>query len=395
MSATNLGHITLAAYTHPELYPPVLAAVEQLESHTSGITILTRRMLESRWTYPSNVTLHYVNDEPYKGFEIEQISVSKKIRHFLRFVKQLKALLKAKQSKVLMVHDVIPLFAAYILRHFLKRRGIKIWYHNHDVTDISKAGTYSLMGIAARFEDKAFAYIDCFSLPAKERLHHFPIERLKNEPIILPNYPLRRFYNSAQPSSSIKGNIKLVYQGSIGPGHGLETLVLLLGHEINGQKVELHLVGKMRPAYKAQLSKLALEHKVEDYLMIHGMQPFSTLPLYLSQFDIGLAIHEPYNVTYATGGSASNKIYEYAACGLPVILYDNPHYKEYLEARDWTFFTEITVKSLKTTIVKIQKDFASAAKAAREDFEQHYNFETMFGTKLPQISKQLGELSHD
>lgn len=383
-----IKHITVACYTHPELYPPVLSALDQLARYTDGIDLLTRRMLDSHWRYPENVRVHYINKVNYKGFGIEQRPMWQKLWHFRSFVRGLKRFLIDHDSQVLMVHDVIPLYAAYLLRATLKKRGITLWYHNHDVTDKSKAGTYSLMGIAAKFEPKAFEYIDIFSLPASERLQYFPVHLLPSKPIVVPNFPLKRFYKFTTDSATPKHVIKLVFQGSIGAGHGLEALIKLLSTPINGKQLELHLVGKVRPVYLEALEALVLQAGVTTQFYYHGMQAFAKLPEFLAQFDVGLAIHEPYNVTYATGGTASNKIYEYAACGLPVLLFDNAHYRGYLEAYQWTYFTDGSLLSLTNSLSAIDQAYTQSSEAARLDFEQEFNFESRFETLIAPILKQ-------
>lgn len=387
--AKPFKHILVATYAHPELYPPILSAVDQLSRETDSIDIVTRKMLESKWEYPLNVKLNYVNQGNFKGFEIEQITLWKKITHFIAFIKTIKRLAICKKTDILMVHDVIPLYAAFLLKATLKKRGIKLWYHNHDVTDKQKTGKYSLMGLAARFEHKAFRYINLFTLPAKERLVYFPINKLKLLPLIVPNYPLQSFYK-ARALRPLKTDLKLVFQGSIGPGHGLEALIPLLSTPINDRKVELHLVGKVRTPYLDTLKSLANQYGVASQFFYHGMQSFATLPEFLSQFDVGIAIHQPYNVTYATGGSASNKIYEYAACGFPVILFDNHHYKAYLGQFEWTFFTDLTKESLSDVLADISNSYNNYATAARIDFETRFNFETMFQkTVIPEVKKLL------
>ena len=94
MSTTKIGHITVAIYMHPELYPPVLSAIDELSRIAQGITIITRQMLVSKWDYPDNVTLQYINPDLYQGFDIERIDAIKKINHFVRFIKDIKQTLK-------------------------------------------------------------------------------------------------------------------------------------------------------------------------------------------------------------------------------------------------------------------------------------------------------------
>ena len=383
-----IKHITVACYTHPELYPPVLSALQELSPLTTGIDVITRRMLESHWGYPDNVKLHYVNKTNYKGFGIEALPLYKKLWHFITFVQQLRRTVLKQQSDILIVHDVIPLFAAYLLQHTLRRHKIALWYHNHDVTDLSKAGKFSIMGIAARFEAKAFKTLYIFSLPARERLTYFPSSSLRTAPIVIPNYPLKRFYDVKVTHRELTGTIKMVFQGSIGAGHGLEALIEILNSPINDKRLELHMVGKVLSPYLKTLQELATSFNVSKHLYYHGMQPFAELPEFLAGFDVGLAIHEPYNVTYATGGSASNKIYEYAACGLPVLLLDNPHYRGYLGHLRWAYFTQISSEALRAAITKMDLEFGNAALAARADFEVQFNYELHFKKQLLPVLRE-------
>lgn len=384
---SELRKVVVATYAHPELYPPVLAAIELLAKQADSIVVITRKMLVSKWLYPDNVRLIYANDEDYQGFEIEKITLKKKISHFIQFVKKIQSSTVNQKSCILMVHDVIPLFAAFLLRSKLSKNGTKIWYHNHDVTDTGKSGRFSLMGIAARFERKAFDVVDIFTLPAEERLKYFPINKLSTPPIVLPNYPLQSFYVK-RVSQNVGTSLKMVYQGSIGAGHGLENIIKLLKENVGHKNLELHLVGKIRPSYLKALNNLAENEGVSGQFFYHGMKSITELPEFLQRFHVGLAIHRPYNVTYSTGGSASNKIYEYAACSLPVILFDNSHYREYLDHLNWTYFTDLTTSSLKKVLHDILMTYDNSAESARHDFESEFNYEIMFNLKN-QLEKLL------
>lgn len=390
MNHKTFKHVLVAIYTHPELYPPTISAIEQLAKISEKVDVVTRNMLVSKWEYPDNVAVNYVNEGQFTGFEIEKIGVLSKIKHFFKFVTTLKHIIKKNQTEVLLVNDAIPLFASYLIRNTLRKKKVIWWYHNHDVVDMKRAGTLSIMGMAARFEKRSFQFLDVFSLPAKERLQYFPKLKSNQEPVILPNYPLEDFYSKAENQKQNEDStIKLVFQGSIGSGHGLEEIIGVLHHAINGKKVELHLVGKVRESYLKSIEALVEKHDVHDHFTYHGMKSFAELPFYLSQFDIGLAIHKPYNVTYSTGGTASNKIYEYAASGMPIILFDNAHYRAYLEDFEWTFFTDLTKDSLLHVMAVIDREISKFSKGASKDFHERFNFETVFQEQILPVLVQL------
>jgi len=390
MSKKPINHITVLIYAHPELYPPTLSAIEELSQIADKIDVVTRNMLASKWEYPKNVRVHYINKKKYEGFEIENISFIAKIIHFLKFVMISHTLIRKNKSKIVLVYDAIPLYVAHLLKATLKKQNSLLWYHNHDVTDLSKANYFSIMSIASCKQDSAIQNIGMFSLPSKERLVYFKNIPKEINPIIIPNYPLKKVY-SKHIKKEIKttSRLKLVYQGSIGKGHGLESIIKILNQPINNKSLELHLVGKIRAPYLQQLNTLAKQNGVLDRFEYHGIKPFTQLPAFLSGFDVGIAIHKPYNITYATGGSASNKIYEYAAVGLPVLLFDNEHYRFYLGDNNWSFFTDLTHDSLIKTLESININWLNASNAAQQDFIEKYNYGNCFKKIKPLITDTL------
>jgi glycosyltransferase involved in cell wall biosynthesis len=150
-------------------------------------------------------------------------------------------------------------------------------------------------------------------------------------------------------------------------------------------------LGKIDPEFRAELLEKAAIFGVEDRLEISDFIPLTMLPARLAGFTIGLALHIPVGVTYSTGGTASNKIYEYAACGLPVLLYDTPHYREHLGWRSWVGFCRLDWESFSSAVSCILSKRGAAKVAARYDFETELNYEHVFAetwqTILPRISR--------
>ena len=122
----KITHITVACYAHPELYPPILSAISQLAQKTDRIDVFTRKMLISKWSYPDNVYVSCINKKMYVGFGIEQISFFKKLIHFVTFVRQIKRSVVENKSDLLIVHDVIPLFAAFFNSQLYQKKTTEI-----------------------------------------------------------------------------------------------------------------------------------------------------------------------------------------------------------------------------------------------------------------------------
>ncbi|NJO68909.1 MAG: glycosyltransferase family 4 protein [Bacteroidetes bacterium] len=369
--------IVIGIYSHPEAYPPTLSAINLLANRYSKVVVVCRNTLPTCWEYPPNVSLVFTT-RYYFNYEIENISALRKIGYFLRFAMTLLLQCRKYKAETLLCYDAVPLMAAYILKKTGLLKHSSLWYHNHDTIDPKKIGKYSLLWFAFRTEKKAFDYIRLFTLPAAERCSYFPMDQYKGKTVILPNYPSLNIFQTSDLPKVLSDEIRLVYQGSLGPFHGFEEIIPLLNKTIAGKSISLTLIGKMRPGYREKLEQLARQYKTEDKLFFVPLQPYVQLPAITAQYHIGLATHRPYNVTYSTGGTASNKIFEYAACSLPVILYDHDNYRKHLGNYPWTFFTNLEPDSLTDIIGRIAENYAGLSQQAKATFLTTLNFEKAF-----------------
>lgn len=71
-----------------------------------------------------------------------------------------------------------------------------------------------------------------------------------------------------------------------------------------------------------------------------------------------------------TLGTASNKIYEYAASGLPVILYDNEQFRKYLTQYPWAFFIDGSPAMFIDCIHTIINNYKELSSLSRSSFEK-------------------------
>ena len=90
-----------------------------------------------------------------------------------------------------------------------------------------------------------------------------------------------------------------------------------------------------------------------------------------------------------TLGTASNKIYEYAASGMPVLLYDNIHFRSILGNRNWAFFTDTQEKSLVKTLEEIIAQYQLLSSSAQKDFKAELCFEHYFQPLLKYLSGEI------
>jgi glycosyltransferase involved in cell wall biosynthesis len=365
----------LAVYTHIEGYPPSLNALQCLSAKFKNIVVVHRNVLNTNWRYPPNVELKAAS-----GFTHYSTLASKpiwwKLIDFFKYTLLFRQQIKINCPSWVILHDPFAMLAWFIVRNTLSRNyNPKIWYHNHDVI----LGNESFLARWAFLaQNRIFSSLDKFSLPTMERISFFPIEQLKFKPCIIPNYPSKSFFGKSYVLPQVDSTMRLIFQGHISIDNGLELIIRILSCNIEGKQLELHLAGHIDTEYENRLIQLADGLGVKNRLFIHGRLPYLRLPALTSSCHIGLALYGDQNLMVKTMGTASNKIYEYAALGLPVILYDNIQFKKYLGEYPWAFFSGISMDSLKSKIADIISSYNVVSKAARFSFESDLNFEKCF-----------------
>lgn len=366
-----MNSAVIAIYSHPEFYPPTLNAVNALSKKYDKIFLLSNNILETDWDYPVNVEFITIGGFiPINVFEKK--SIIWKLSRFFTFYKKLNEL--ARSANLILTYDTIPLMAYGLSFRYLLKKSPIWWYHNHDIADMTQIRKGSIGWFAAKTEPLFFRCLDIFSLPADERKVFFPMKTLRGEYFFLPNYPSVNFYNKLPRPQLPENELKLIYQGSISPAHGLETIISILGP--NGKiTITLTLIGRISAAYKEELEVYAKNKQTSEWLFIQSVVGYKKLPYITSKHHIGLAIHEPKGIIYATGGTASNKIYEYAACGLPVLYLNTKHYFEHLGKFDWAKAVELNTENIMNTVQEIYNDYIDLSMKAKEDFNSKNNYE--------------------
>ncbi|MFN2439887.1 MAG: glycosyltransferase [Chitinophagaceae bacterium] len=368
--------IVVLIYYHPEFYPPTLNAILNLADLFESVTVITKNTLQSDFKYPPNVSLIKIG--AFKTIkETEQLSLISKGFSFLSFCKKAFSIIQNIKPAYIVAYDSIPLLTLTMLRPMLPKT--KMWYHNHDISEINQYRKFSIGWFAAKYEKKAFSFLNIFSLPAKERLDYFrSFKEGKTKFFYLPNFPSKKIYHSFHSSEPVSQEVNLIYQGSVGPGHGLEEIIDCLDTLVAGMKLNLFVKGNINNEFKTKLIDRARLKGVEKQLSFFGITPYVEVPKLTQKAHIGLAIHMGTDVMNRTLGTASNKIYEYAAVGLPVLLYDNSHFREHCDKYDWAFFTTCTRESLIKCFNEILFDYTRLSKAAKSDFENQLNYEYHF-----------------
>ncbi|TKH27091.1 glycosyltransferase family 4 protein [Bacillus wiedmannii] len=114
----------------------------------------------------------------------------------------------------------------------------------------------------------------------------------------------------------------VVFYGGFSPLHGIDVILNAAAELKDEPNISFTLVGNGQT--KQEMVKLADKLKLENITFIDRVD-YEELPLFLSGFDVGLGI---FGDTDKAKRVVPNKVYQVAACRLPVITVDTPGIKE-------------------------------------------------------------------
>jgi len=366
----------------PDFFPPTINAILNLAEQMDQVVVISRNNSVEDYPYPLNVRLKKIGKR-ISVRDMEKQPLWKKLWCFLGFSFSLLREARKSTTSLLLLYDPFALFAFFLSKPL--NVGKKIWYHNHDLVDVKSMRKYSLGYWAAKMEWRAMKHINFFSLPSRERLAFYPRLKAGIPVFVIPNYPSLKVYKATPQKSLPKnGKVRVIYQGFIGPGHGLEIIAKLFADKIGGYQWYLVLKGSVTADFKNSIDEIAKENNVSGQVQWEGVGPYYDLPGLTQSCDIGIGINTNSDTVSLTQGTSSNKIYEYAASGLPVLVNRNEQFTQYLGNYDWVYFTDGTESSIKEVLEMIIKTSGGVGLSARDDFEKTLNFEECF---LPALNK--------
>lgn len=377
--------IFISIYNPVELYPPTINAISFLAKRYDAIILVTNSVEGiNRWIFPNNVKVYYSGSWPKNGVNL---SFWGRIKRFLYYVYGFNKILMKNYCSIVLLYEPYAALAYVIGNGFKLTKPKVLWYHNHDIVEASGQGKISIGRLAIIAEKKLMIKSTIFSLPANERSVFFPMNKFKGKYFFIPNYPSLEFYRNFPKAKQSETTLRIIFQGRIAEGHGLEAIISLLNKRILGRELTLHLKGIVSEVFKNKLMTLASSHNVLHRLLFYDLSSYLEVPKLTSSCHVGIAIHTMSDVMNKTLGTSSNKIYEYAAVGLPVVLYDNAHFRKHLEKYKWAFFTDCSEESLYSCLKNIILDLDRLSYLAHNDFVETLNFERQIMPVVEYIDK--------
>jgi glycosyltransferase involved in cell wall biosynthesis len=384
--------LLITIYANPDYYPPTVYAVRIL-SRYFNIHILCRNMDEPFQEWPSDVTIERVGRYASVG-EKEAAGPGAKLIEYAKFAARTRASIKQMEPVAVYSYDPHAFVASMMGR--IGRRSTPLVFHLHELPETRDLSWISLQGWVVRVALAGTKSADAVVCPEKYRARHWLTSAGDSRaPLVVPNCPDKIYFPAPQDwSETIAARCRareVVYVGyaSADNGHleGLRALAMTDG-------IRMRVIGGCRPEFGATFNALTRELGVAERVSLDGWLRQGELVTRASAASAGLSLQKPVSKGLEYLGSASNKLFEYAAMGLPVVVPDRESYRDFLGNAEWVTYANIeepdSIARAISAIFTDRERYVAMSHAARRAFEEQYNYERVFAPALERIFELTG-----
>lgn len=227
-----------------------------------------------------------------------------------------------KKFNIILSNDLDTLLANYLAA---KLKSKKIVYDSHELfTEVPEI-------LNKKFVKKTWQLIESKILPrikysytVCDSIANYYNQKYKINMKVVRNVPFKNIENFTKENNNKK---ILLYQGAVNIGRGIEEMVLMMKYL---QDFELWIIGDGDILPK--IKEIIILHKVDNYVKLFGKIPFSDLPKYTSQADLGLSFEKNLGLNYYY--TLPNKIFDYINFNIPVLCANLPEMKNIVQKYD-------------------------------------------------------------
>ena len=376
MKKSKDKRIALITFADPLMYPPILNTHSILTENGYNVDILGIK--NNNFNFKDN----------YNEFNLVYIDVIKTgfrfLYSYIKFIIHIYKLASRKNYDWIFCYNHKAVLAVYFIS---KINNIKWLYHNHDLSIIKKFGFNKFL---KWIESWAVKNANIISFPQKKRAEIFSKKNnIEKEICIVYNSPLLNWNikkNISESINSIITNKKVIlYQGELSYTRGLANILKSIPHL--SEDIILILVGKseIEPAFNNKFKELIDHLNISNRVFIFESLSYFDLSSITNLCDIGIGVlsttQDDSNINIRHLFGASNKIFEYMACGLPIIVpYNDEYYKEIELQKLGLTVDPLSENSIAKAINKIldKSNYNIYSNNVSDKFLNEYNYNKQF-----------------
>lgn len=381
--------VLVVFYANPDHYPPTFNAVSLLAERFDVRVVCRKSDRESR-LWPPGVRLDRVGLSRTMA-ESMAASKAEKARELGAFTWAVKKSLRRERPDVVLAYEPHALVAVS-----LAGCRAPVVYQRHEVEELDQLDLRSLGGWVSRYALRASASVALTVFPEATRARYYQTHvSLAREPLIVPNFPLVRSFPIPDFDVLLPERARsrqLFYRGAVGPVNGVREAIDAFA--ALDPAWSLRICGPSDPSFSREIEARIAQCGVGDRSELAGFVPFDELNRQTLRASVGLMLYQAVSTNWTHIATANNKLYEYAAAGVPAVVPDRAAFRDLLSEEGWVeFVDERDPSSIAAGIRRILADRASydrRAREARRRFEERFNYERVFGPMLARILELAG-----
>jgi glycosyltransferase involved in cell wall biosynthesis len=373
-------------YANPDRYPPTINAITILREHFT-VYVLCRMHDAAEYPWPADVVVERIGSEGSVEGKMRESAVQK-LREFAAFTWTVRRRLQELEPAVVYAYEPHALYATAL---HLPASRILI-YHRHEVEEHADLPFLSLQSWVMRRALNMTRRADLVVFPEAHRARYY-LEMAKDPRpwMLVPNTPCLKCFADdgiqAPLSEQRWQRREFLFRGYLDPANGnLEPVRALSCLPFPAL---LRFLGPVSTGFRAVLEDAAHSGGVAERVRFDGYLPYLKANAAMLSASCGIALHHPVSMNLRFLGSASNKVFEYAACGLPVVVPNRASYRDFFGCEEWVRFADpMDIRSIASAMADVFSDrdrYAAMCLAAREAFETRYNYEAVFQPVLEKI----------
>ncbi len=384
MSAPALPRLLVVFYANPDHYPPTFNAVSLLSEHFDVHVVCRKSDRETR-LWPARVRLTRVGPSRTQA-ESMAVSKAEKLREFLAFVWAVKSAMREQSPAIVLAYEAHAFTATS-----LAGCRAPLVYQRHEVEELDRIDRRSLGGwigtYALRKSDEAALLV----FPEAHRAEYYQrFVKLRREPMIVPNFPLCSSFPEPDFAALFPERARarhVLYRGAIGPSNGLREAIAAMPWI--DAAISLRLCGASDPEFREGLEQLAIAERVRSRVDLTGFVPFDELNRQTQRASVGLMLYQPIGTNWTFIATANNKLFEYAACGVPALAPDRLAFQELLGNEGFVELVDETdPKAIAAAVGRIlasPEAYEARSRLARKRFVEQFNYERVFQPMLSRM----------
>lgn len=282
-------------------------------------------------------------------FDGQQRGIFRKLKREHLRVKAVKDAIVNYRPDIIHANDLNALIPAYLAS---RKLGCKLIYDSHEINveNYTTDGRSPIAWMMKAVEQYIVKHADLMICVSHAAAEYFASEYHIQKPMVVTNCSLKK--ETLTQDVEKHAGFEVINHGQFYPGRGYEEM--LEAAELLTQYPDIHMCLRGFGRLEDTLRATAAEKELDNVVFYPPVNVEQLIPE-AAHSHIGIAITKPICLNFKL--SVSNKLFEYAAAGLPVIMSDIPEHRYLNEKYQFgLIIPDNTPKSLADAVMRLYQD---------------------------------------